>query len=474
MDGNGSLRLPSANEFSPGQVKLSQTLRLVASNAGNRDAIVSALGSQGSFGTKRANNICIGLSGYGLFDLKTNAMTAVGQSICGIKSEKEQLKAFGKHMLQSLNGIEIIAALQSVQDRGDGVTKLTLAKELSRRGFTSQTGKRISSNTTDHTFFVGWLVQAGVLSKEMGGQYSIDEVVFKELSGASPATIDSIYSLSRGQRAVLRTLKRHTVVAGKEQVLAQIIKRNCIIQFGDVFKREDQLDKEVWEPLAKAGWIMHKVKKHSGRGGKSGYITPTQQLLDIDPGSIGIGEFNAIPYEVRQKLDMPVKEVLADLQSKNTHVKGLALEVLTVKLCYELGLIPVRFRERSVETGGAETDIIADGINLHYSRWLLQCKNTPSQKVNVDTLAKEVGMGVLLKAHVIVLITTGQFTQTVRQYAAKLAQETPYQVVLIDGELLRSYQSGDSANLLEFFQREAVGTQRIKLIQVSKEAEGKD
>jgi hypothetical protein len=48
---------------------------------------------------------------------------------------------------------------------------------------------------------------------------------------------------------------------------------------------------------------------------------------------------------VREKLYTPLDEISRDLDSPDTHVKGLALEVLAVRLAYELGLTPLRFRE---------------------------------------------------------------------------------------------------------------------------------
>ena len=42
-----------------------------------------------------------------------------------------------------------------------------------------------------------------------------------------------------------------------------------------------------------------------------------------------------------------------------------------------------------MKTGGAEVDLIAEAVQLHFSRWLFQCKN--SKEVNLAALAKEVG-----------------------------------------------------------------------------------
>src|SRR5262249_3105359 len=145
-----------------------------------------------------------------------------------------------------------------------------------------------------------------------------------------------------------------------------------------------------------------------------------------------------IPPEVRDKLNTPLEEIKRDLGSDDTHVKGLALEVLAVRLADEIGLTPLRVRGGGRETQGAGGDLIAEGIHLHFSPWLVQCKNPRS--VALSALAKEIGMAVLLKAHVIVLVTTGRFAETVSEHADGLAETTPLQVVLLNVGVLSQYQ----------------------------------
>ena len=142
-----------------------------------------------------------------------------------------------------------------------------------------------------------------------------------------------------------------------------------------------------------------------------------------------------------------------------------------MKLVRAVGLIPVSFRLRGNATGGAEVDLLAEGLHLHYSRWLVQCKATEST-VSVDVLAREVGMAVLLKAHVIVMITMGEFSGTVRQHADQIERTTPLQVVLVDGTQFRRILETDSFALIDILKKQAFEALEVKRPQTQPDTEG--
>src|SRR4051794_35586043 len=98
-------RLPEANEFSPGQVELGRALELVAAHPGDREAMIEAIRAEwftkSALGRAteaerlkqqrtRANNVLIGMKGYGLFDLKTNTLTAAGEALRKIDDADER------------------------------------------------------------------------------------------------------------------------------------------------------------------------------------------------------------------------------------------------------------------------------------------------------------------------------------------------------------------------------------------------
>jgi restriction endonuclease Mrr len=51
-------------------------------------------------------------------------------------------------------------------------------------------------------------------------------------------------------------------------------------------------------------------------------------------------------------------------------------------------------------------------------------------------------MATLLHAQVIVIATTGTVSKTVCVYAQRVSETTPFQVVLVDGEVLQEYRRG--------------------------------
>lgn len=62
----------------------------------------------------------------------------------------------------------------------------------------------------------------------------------------------------------------------------------------------------------------------------------------------------------------------------------------------------------------------------------MQCKNT--KKVDVDVIAKEVGLTFLTHADIIAIVTTGTFTGDAVNYASQVTDNSRYYVILLDGE----------------------------------------
>jgi site-specific DNA-methyltransferase (cytosine-N4-specific) len=101
------------------------------------------------------------------------------------------------------------------------------------------------------------------------------------------------------------------------------------------------------------------------------------------------------------------------------------------------GLRFSKWRLRSYQaTGGAEVDVMAASDKIVYSRWQMQCKNIKG-KVDVDTVAKEVGITFLTQADVIALVTTGSFTSDAVNYANQVTDNSRYYVILLDGSDIR-------------------------------------
>jgi len=475
MGTNAGLKFPNALEFTPNQIDLREVLRIAARHNGDGTAIVEAIRKRyyaaGASARKtksereqqqrqRSRNVLIGMgpNGYRLFDLKTNELTQVGRRLLAMKSDARMYREFARHILRECEGVTLLQAVRAIQARGERTTMSNLSSELRSYGFDMPT------NTPRHRMMLAWLRQGGVVDEED----RIDETVVTSLLGSSLNAIDEWNALPTEQKAFLRTLRSEAEVHGESFVSASEVKDKCIAEHGRIFS-EGRFRAQIIDPLVEGGWLRA-TGKGPGRGGKIGSVAATPKLIGLDPDLAGREREWGIPADLRPRLNTPLKRIREDLEVADKNVKGIALELLAVRIASDLALIPVKLRERSAETGGAEVDLIAEGAHLHFSRWLFQCKNVAGH-VGLSALAKEVGMAVLLRAHVIVIVTTGSFARTVQDYARKLSESNYLQVVLVDTKVLNRYAEGGAKALMAFFHSEASRTLMRKRPQAKGEPE---
>ena len=158
-----------------------------------------------------------------------------------------------------------------------------------------------------------------------------------------------------------------------------------------------------------------------------------------------------------------MQQILDELDSKDAHTRGLALEALAFKLMRLLDMEYVATRLRGTATGGAEVGLIFQSARLVFSRWQVQCKNT--SRVNLEDVAKEVGLTHLLKSNVIVVVSTGEIGASARGYANKVMGDTNLCLVLLNGEDLLAIEK-DPAAIVDVFCREAVHAMRLKTLEL--------
>jgi len=459
-------RIPGANEFSPGQVKLKRVLELAKEHGGDRSALTEAIRAE-YFGhgapsqrSKRANNVIIGMSQYGLFSLSENRLTPEGEALASLNSESALMDAFAELILTKLHGVELLDAIRTIQSRHEPVSKASLAHELTARGFV------LPRDTTNHLIEVAWLRVAGIIK----GRYDVDDAALSRITGLTTAAVDEWVGMTQAQRALLITLRRQADIKGKEPVWARDLITQSTFEHGPVFP-SGQLSAKVFAPLVAGGWIS-RSETTEGRGGKSGRIAATEKLLGAKLEALPSGAALGVPADLRMRLKTPLQTILAGLHDESEYERGVALELLALRLATELGLRPLRFRLRGKETGGAEVDLVAEGVHLHFSRWLFQCKNTPT--VDLADLAKEIGMAVLLSAQIVVLVTTGRFRTSVRTYADEIARNGPLQVILVDKGVIDAFRTGGVRTLIDAFHRIAGETMLLKRSQVMESAGGGD
>ena len=457
-------KLAAATEFSPGiVVDLADLLLLIATPGLDRAALLEAIRKR-YFSTsaltykdplrrleqqvKRANNVVIGLREYGL--IEGSSASAIALRMAALKPS-EQYEALATHILVNLGGIDVLRAVIELQTRGEGVNKDTLAEEL-RATF----GYEMPRDTTKHTNMLGWLRKAGILPAT---GYKVDETRVEALAGIGIRPLDEWQSLPLPQQALLQVLKRLSAIQGASSHPVRTLLNQAEQEYGRLYVGA-RTAATVVAPLERLGWITSSGAT-SGRGAKSGDVAPSQKLIDFDT-ELALGfAIPAVPSDLRALINRPIKDVARDLKSSNTYDAGLALELLSLKMCLALGLNPVEFRKRDNKTGGGEVDLLAEGVHLHFSRWLVQCKNQAAA-VTLGALAKEVGMAVLLQAHVIVIATTGRFAKSVLTHAEQVSQTTSMQVVLVDGEAIRKFAAGSDDSMKRYFRAAAAETLRLK------------
>ena len=153
------------------------------------------------------------------------------------------------------------------------------------------------------------------------------------------------------------------------------------------------------------------------------------------------------------ELNRSFESVINDLEHPDKHIKGKALELLAIWMIRLTGLRFTKWRLRSYQsTGGGEVDVLAASDRFVYSRWQIQCKNT--KKVDVDVLAKEIGITFVTGADIVMVVTTGQFTRDALQYASRMMEVSRYYMILLQKEDIEAIKE-DKTNIIKILDKQA-------------------
>jgi len=304
------------------------------------------------------------------------------------------------------------------------------------------------------------MAHAGVLSKA-GNNYTINDQSLKHLIGISSEEVSALDGLDAAQRLFALILRRLTISEGGQWLPAKRVITECLRDYPQLFD-EDQMRKKVLEPLQSGGWIAT-TGLTSGQGAKSGQVRAEKKLQEI-PAAYIIPKFDdAVPPDLRAKIDIPLSKIRQLLESTLKNDRGLGLELLALRIILDLSLFPCGFRKRAKLTGYAEVDVAAEGKNLLFSRWMFQCKAV-QKSTNVDTedVAREVGIAIHSKAHVIAMVSTGGFTSAARNFAREITSTTHLQFLFLDGPIVREYLASGALKLVEHVLENATDVMRQK------------
>lgn len=453
---------PFGSEFSPKQIDLRELLEIVHDHPGQKDRIEEAIFSR-YFARRKtkekrklAYNCYLSMKSYGLID-DTAHFTELGQKLYNVREQPDKLyEEFVKHILLNLKGQVLLDCIWELEQAGEKIDLQRIRECLRRRGL------HVSHNDRSVPVLVSWLRKVGILPPK---SWEIDEERLKRIAGYSVDLFDSLASLSEPQKAFLRALANLSMATPGNTgpfVWSKVAKL-ASATYGVDFP-EGKVPSEVLRPLEEKGFIrLNPSEKTKGRGGKPYHVYPGERFKE----EVVLPLLRQIEEQIRPALHpflrQPIDKILAQIQSKDRHIAGLALEALAFKLMRLIDLEYVTTRLRGDQTGGAEVDLIFESSRLVFTRWQVQCKNTKS--VHLDDVAKEVGLAIsLLKSNVVVVITTGEIGREARKYSRKVMKETNLAIVLVNGKDIKKIIK-DPTEFIQVLNREARHAMKIKRIE---------
>ena len=449
--------IPVGTQFSPALIDLSAFLAAIIECTGDKPAMLEAIRSSpvrakpyASPPTRRQASLPLEAAiQYGLLDRSYRA-TDLARDLVDLEGS-DLHDAFARHILLNLGGLRVVEAAQEMEHEGRPVTGDSLAGYLTDQGF------RVTVHNTAINTLRMWLAEAGVFPETRHRAWEVDEEAKERLVGMSDETIAALVQLGTDQRAFVEALCRIEpegwYPAAEVRDLAE----------GILGRRVDRanLPKTFLDPLKEAGLIEYQTRGTAG--GKTSHLRTTthfdtkalkpfieKAIKQLDPSLIAY--YRRRPADIRN-----------DLTSNDKHVKGEALEALAIWVMRLLGLRFVAWRKRAAdETAHAEVDVLLAGaLGIVPTRWQVQCKNTPSGRVTLEDIAKEVGIAPVTKATVILIFANCPVTAPARSYAQEVMRHTPLTIMILDRNDLNEIIDRPG-RIAEILKREAGKVARIQ------------
>jgi hypothetical protein len=415
--------IPMGSEFGPNQIVLAQILKLAQEHTGNGQTFTEAIANEYKWPYKTAKNTLLSMRKYLLLD-EDDQLTEVGKSLLTLKSQPDELyAAFARHILLNLHGLDVINAIDTLIKSGERPTQLSIGEFLNTQGI------YVPLSSTHISKLCGWLRLAGVFNCDRDFE-CLDMDCVTQLIGANQQETDFLAEIPEEQRAVLKALCNLPMETIPDEVA---LVGNKVMEYAEelygVTFNPKSFKREVLEPLASAGYIT--IVNPSKVAGKPFLIYRTEKFANEYLNAL-VDALANTGLAVRQLLRKPLSEILQELESEDIGKKGKALEALAFYFMRLLGLEFKAWRKRGKRTGGFEVDVIVEGARLVFSRWQIQCKNTPDSAVPLEDIAKEVGLSLQLKSNVILMVTTGRYSREALIYADDLMLITHLNIITLD------------------------------------------
>lgn len=345
-------------------------------------------------------------------------------------------KMFARHILTNLTGMSLLKAIEAINTRGDKPQLELIAYELQEMGYS------ISPNAIYTSTMRKWLELAGVFERE----YEINWDTVSELLEIDKDYVDELYTLNPQQKYFLLAMIHLDV--------QKLIPWNQIIKYAtSIYKIKfpsKSFVQEIIKPLVELG-LIETEKTTGGRGAKPNKVKLTDKARNELVSRL-LATITDMTELSQTELNRSFEDVINDLDNDDKHVKGKALELLAIWMIRLTSLRFTKWRKRDCETGQGEVDVLAASDRFVYHRWQIQCKNT--KKVDVDVLAKEVGMTFVTGADVVMIVTTGEFTRDAFQYAYRMMEMSRYYMILLQKEDIEAIKA-DKTSIIQILDKKA-------------------
>ncbi len=441
-------KLPYGVDFPPEKINISEVLQMALCLEG-KDArkLVEELDKKYFDNVSMAANCKNSMVAYGILQSGGGVhLSGFGNTLVSLSTDEERYDTMAKHILTNLNGLMFIEAIRTLRIGGERPSLERLADTLNLMGCEplSKTNKHVATMKK-------WLEKANVLDG-----WEIKETKLTCLAGVENDQVEILKGLSVTQIVFLRALCNADADGYQN---AAKIRDLAEISFNVIFPGK-QFSAQIINPLVEKG-LIEKKPSLSSHGGNAPEVKIADAVKEQVQASI-LGQIQVLAgVEVIPYCQKSLIELRMEIDSSDTHKKGLALEAFAIKMMRIVNLDFAGTRVKGSQTGGAEVDVLFDTTRLNYSRWQVQCKNSP--KVSLDQVAKEVGLSHVLKTNVIVILTTGKAATPAKEYADTIMCEMNLCIVFIESDDIDEILK-EPSSIVKILEREAKKAKQVKLL----------
>lgn len=442
--------MPYGAEFSPDKIRIKEVLKMAYKHEGQpTETLITELAKKYyNENYKMASNCKNSMVAYEILETGGGVnLSSFGNELLAMTEEDEIYDAMAKRILTYLSGLMFIEAIRIITQGGNRPTLENMTETLNLMGCEelSKTNKHIATMKK-------WLEKANVLNG-----WDIKEKKLESLIGMKDEDVEILRDLNHTQSCFIRALCN---TDSDEYQSATKIRDLAKVAYNVDFPGKN-FAVAIIKPLEEKKLIEKKASTgtHGGNaseiklvgGVRAEVLAPVLEQIEIIAGK-----------EVIQYCQKSLEVLRSEIDSSDTHVKGLALEAFAIKMMQIIDLDFIGTRVKGSETGGAEVDVLFDTTRLNYSRWQVQCKNTA--KVSIDQVAKEVGLSHVLKTNVIVILTTGKATATAKEYATTIMKEMNLCIIFIEKEDIDEILASPTS-IVDILNRESKKAKQIKVLE---------